>query len=41
LLEIQALLELAARTNQIDYIARLETDGAPVLGEAFARVKLS
>lgn len=39
-LEIQALMELAARTNQVDYIARLETDGAPVLEEAFARVKL-
>jgi HK97 family phage major capsid protein len=39
-LEIQALMELAARTNQIDYIARIETDGAPVLPEAFARIKM-
>jgi HK97 family phage major capsid protein len=39
-MEIQALLELYARTNQIDYITRIETDGAPVLSAAFARVKL-
>lgn len=40
-MEIQVLAELYARTNQIDYIARIETDGAPVLAEAFARVKLA
>lgn len=40
-LEIQVLMELYARTNQVDYIARIETDGAPVLAEAFARVKLA
>jgi HK97 family phage major capsid protein len=40
-MEIQALMELYARTNQIDYITRLETDGAPVLSAAFARVKLA
>jgi len=39
-MEIQALMELYARTNQIDYITRIETDGAPVLSAAFARVKL-
>lgn len=39
-LRIQVLTELYARTNQIDYIARLETDAQPVLAEAFARVKL-
>jgi len=39
-LEIQVLLELLARTNQISYITRLETDGAPTLAAAFARVKL-
>lgn len=39
-LEIQALTELYARTNQVDYIARIETDGQPVVAEAFARVKL-
>lgn len=40
LMEIQALMELYARTNQIDYISRLETDGAPIMPTAFARVKL-
>lgn len=40
-MEIQALFELYARTNQVDYIARLETDGMPVLDEAFARIKLA
>ena len=40
-MEIQALFELYARTNQVDYIARLETDGMPVLDEAFARVTLA
>ena len=39
-MEIQVLTELYARTNQIDYIGRLETDGMPVLEECFARVKL-
>ena len=39
-MEMQVLMELYARTNQIDYIARLETDGAPVNGEAFSRIKL-
>jgi HK97 family phage major capsid protein len=40
-MEIQVLVELYARTNYIDYIVRLETDGAPVLANAFARVKLA
>jgi HK97 family phage major capsid protein len=40
-MEIQVLLELYARSNQIDYIGRLETDGMPVLEECFARVKLA
>ena len=39
-MEIQVLAELYARTNQIDYLSRLETDGAPVLSAAFARVTL-
>lgn len=39
-IEIQVLLELLARTNQISYIARLETDGAPTLAAAFSRIKL-
>ena len=38
--EIQVLNELYARTNQVDYMARFETDGAPVLSEAFSRIKL-
>lgn len=40
-LEIQVLNELYARTNQFGYIGRLETDGQPVLEEAFVRVKLA
>ena len=40
-LEVQVLNELYARTNQNGYIGRLETDGQPVLAEAFARVKLA
>lgn len=40
-LEIQVLNELYARTNQFGYIGRLETDGMPVLEEAFVRVKLA
>jgi HK97 family phage major capsid protein len=39
-MEIQALFELYARTNQVDFITRVETDGAPVVEDAFARVKL-
>ena len=39
-MEIQILNELYARSNQVDYIYRLETDGAPVLEEAFSRVTL-
>lgn len=40
-MEIMALYELYARTNQVDFIGRLETDGMPVVEEAFARVKLA
>lgn len=39
-LEIMVLMELYARTNQVDYVGRIETDGMPVAEEAFARVKL-
>jgi HK97 family phage major capsid protein len=39
-LEIQRLVETRARQNQVEFIARKETDGMPVLAEAFARVKL-
>jgi HK97 family phage major capsid protein len=38
---IQRLNELYAATNQVGFIGRLESDGMPVLGEAFARVKLA
>ncbi len=37
---IQRLVELYAETNQTGFIGRLETDGQPVLGEAFVRAKL-
>jgi HK97 family phage major capsid protein len=40
-MEIQALFELQARTNQVDYISRVEMDGAPTLEAAFSRVKLA
>lgn len=40
-LEIQRLVETRARQNQIEFIARKETDGMPVLAEAFVRVKLA
>lgn len=39
--EIQVLMELHSRTNQVGYIGRLETDGMPVHEEAFARLKLA
>ncbi len=41
LMEIQVLAELYAETNQIGYIIRAETDGAPVQSNAFARVTLA
>ncbi|MDA8254211.1 MAG: phage major capsid protein [Betaproteobacteria bacterium] len=40
-MQIQRLVELYAETNQTGFIGRKEGDGMPVLGEAFARVKLS
>lgn len=39
-LQIQRLVELYAESNQTGYITRQETDGMPVLEEAFTRVKL-
>jgi len=39
-MQVQVLKELYAETNQTGYIGRLDTDGMPVLAEAFARVKL-
>ena len=38
--EVQRLEELYAESNQVGFIGRLESDGQPVLGEAFVRVKL-
>lgn len=38
---IQVLNELYAETGQIGYIGRMESDGMPVLEEAFARIKLA
>jgi HK97 family phage major capsid protein len=40
-MEMQRLVELYAATNQVGLIGRMESDGLPVLGEAFARVKLA
>ena len=39
-MQVQRLNEFYAETNQVGLIGRLETDGAPVLEEAFVRVKL-
>ncbi|WP_367363366.1 phage major capsid protein [Mesotoga sp.] len=39
-MQVQRLVELYAATNQVGYIARFETDGMPVLSEAFVRVTL-
>ncbi len=39
--EIQVLTELYAATNQNGYILRAETDGMPVIEEAFVRVTLA
>lgn len=40
-MEIQVLIELFRLRNQIGYIASIETDGMPVLPEAFSRLKLA
>lgn len=40
-MRIQRLVELYAATNEIGFIGRMEADGAPVLEEAFVRVKLA
>lgn len=39
-MEMQRLVELAARNNQTLFIGRMYVDGMPALAEAFARVKL-
>jgi HK97 family phage major capsid protein len=40
-MQVQVLTELYAETNQNGYIARVELDGAPVLAEAFCRLKFA
>lgn len=40
-MEMQRLVELYAGTNQVGLIGRFETDGMPVLEEAFVRVTLA
>jgi HK97 family phage major capsid protein len=40
-MQIQVLDQLYAETAQTGYIGRMESDGAPVLEEAFVRVKLT
>lgn len=39
-LQFRRLNELFALTNQVGFIGRMETDGMPVLAEAFTRIKL-
>jgi HK97 family phage major capsid protein len=39
-MDFQRLVELYAETNQVGLIGRLESDGMPVLEEAFVRVQL-
>lgn len=40
MMAVQRLVELYAEANQVGLIGRLESDGMPVLEEAFVRVKL-
>lgn len=40
-IEVQTLFELYSESNQRGYIGRYEGDGAPVLQEAFVRLKLA
>ena len=40
-MQVQRLVELYAETNQTGFIGRMESDGMPVLAEAFVRVKLA
>lgn len=40
-MQLQRLVELYAETNQVGFIGRMESDGMPVLEEAFVRVKLA
>ncbi|NEB00618.1 phage major capsid protein [Streptomyces sp. SID13726] len=38
-MDIQRLVELYAETNQVGFIGRMESDGMPVMAEAFVRLK--
>lgn len=40
-MEVQRLVELYAEQNQVGFIGRAETDGMPVLEEAFVRLKVA
>lgn len=40
-MDMQRLDELYAATNQVGFVGRMESDGMPVLAEAFVRVKLA
>jgi len=40
-MQIQRLIELYAENNQTGFIGRRETDGMPVLAEAFSRLKMA
>jgi HK97 family phage major capsid protein len=40
-IQVQVLNELYARTNQVGIIMRKESDGMPVLAEAFCRLQLN
>lgn len=40
-MDMQRLDELYAATNQVGFVGRIESDGMPVLAEAFVRVKLA
>jgi HK97 family phage major capsid protein len=40
LIELQRLVEKYATTNQVGFLLRAQTDGMPVVEEAFARLKL-
>ena len=40
-MEMQRLVELYAGTSQVGLVGRMESDGMPVLSEAFVRVKLA
>lgn len=40
-MQVQRLVELYAESNQTGLIGRMESDGMPVLSEAFVRVKLA